>query len=175
MLTCQTIILIAFNSIVTTNTYWAFLLCMWVLTACYGGGFGVIPAFLADMYGPTNIGACHGIILTAWSIAGVGGGLVFTAVFQSLKDTHGPKSPILYSTNVYWILAFVVVGLILCCFVRVTIQDRLFPAVPGQIIRFRAFGKIVRLVKGENGMRFEKCSKEQEHAEWTQFLNQRSS
>ncbi|KAK9674748.1 hypothetical protein K7432_016929, partial [Basidiobolus ranarum] len=109
------------------------------------------------------------------SIAGVGGGLVFTAVFQSLKDTHGPKSPVLYSTNVYWILAFVVVGLILCYFVHVTIQDCLFPAVPGQIICFRAFGKIVRLVEGKNGMRFEKWSREQEHAEWTQYLNQRSS
>ncbi|KAK9765087.1 hypothetical protein K7432_006860 [Basidiobolus ranarum] len=173
MLTCQAVILIAFESIVTTGTYWAFLLCIWVLTACYGGGFGVIPAFLTDMFGPTNIGACHGIILTAWSIAGVGGGLVFTAVFQSLKNTYGPKNPILYTTNVYWILAFVLVGLVVCCFVRVTVRDRLFPAVPGQIIRVRVFGKLVRLVKREGGIKLEKCSKEQEDAEWAEFIEQR--
>ncbi|ORX90693.1 MFS general substrate transporter [Basidiobolus meristosporus CBS 931.73] len=175
MLTSQTIILIAFKSIITSNTYWAFLLCMWILTACYGGGFGVIPAFLTDMYGASNIGACHGIILTAWSIAGVGGGLVFTAVFQPLKDTYGPKSVIPYITNIYWILAFVALGLLVCCTVRVTIRDRLFPAVPGQIFRFRAFGRLVRLVKGPNGIKFEKCSREQEDAEWAAFLAQRNS
>ncbi|ORY08259.1 MFS general substrate transporter [Basidiobolus meristosporus CBS 931.73] len=175
MLACQTVILIAFDSIVSTKTYWAFLLCMWVLTACYGGGFGVIPAFLSDMFGATNIGACHGIILTAWSIAGVGGGLIFTAVYQSLKDTYGPKSPIPYTTNVYWILAFVVVGLIVCCFVRVTLRDRLYPAVPGQILRIRVFGKLMRIVKRDSGVKFESVSKEQEDAEWAQFIDQHYS
>ena len=31
----------------------------------YGGGFATIPAFLADIFGPDNVGAIHGATLTA--------------------------------------------------------------------------------------------------------------
>lgn len=48
------------------GTYWAFVILIWILSACYGCSFGVIPAFLADMFGPSNIGACHGVMLIGW-------------------------------------------------------------------------------------------------------------
>ncbi|KAG0069065.1 hypothetical protein BGZ92_004764, partial [Podila epicladia] len=70
MLMSQVIILASLPTIMEKRVYWAFLLVIWILTACYGGGFGCIPAFLCDMFGPSNIGAMHGIILTAWSLAG---------------------------------------------------------------------------------------------------------
>jgi OFA family oxalate/formate antiporter-like MFS transporter len=47
------------------------------LLACYGGGFATMPAFVADSFGPTNIGRVYGIMLTAWGAAGVVGPLVF--------------------------------------------------------------------------------------------------
>ncbi len=47
------------------------------LLACYGGGFATMPAFAADSFGPANIGRVYGIMLTAWSVAGVVGPLVF--------------------------------------------------------------------------------------------------
>ncbi|KAK9763088.1 hypothetical protein K7432_010560 [Basidiobolus ranarum] len=172
MLVIQVVVMATFNIITSTQTYWAFLLTMFSLTACYGGGFGVIPAFLADMFGPTNIGACHGIILTAWSIAGVGGGLVFTAVYNNMISSGSTKSdPRTYVVNVYWILVFVLIGLIAGVFVRTTMKDRLLPAVPGQILRMRIFGKTVRLVNN-NGMRLETLTFEQEEAEWNQYLSQ---
>ncbi|CAG7815197.1 unnamed protein product [Allacma fusca] len=34
------------------GAYWAFVIAMWILTACYGVGFGTIPAFLTDRFGP---------------------------------------------------------------------------------------------------------------------------
>ncbi|NJN83269.1 MAG: OFA family MFS transporter, partial [Caldilineaceae bacterium] len=37
----------------------------------YGGGFATIPAYLADLFGTRAIGAIHGRLLTAWSVAGV--------------------------------------------------------------------------------------------------------
>ncbi|ORY00337.1 MFS general substrate transporter [Basidiobolus meristosporus CBS 931.73] len=172
MLGIQIVVMATFNAITTAKTYWAFLFIMFTLTTCYGGGFGVIPAFLADMFGSTNIGACHGVILTAWSIAGVGGGLVFTAVYNSLLSNGNSKSdPIIYTVNVYWILVFVVIGLIAGLFVRTTMKDRLLPPVPGQIFRVRVFGKMVRLVN--NGkLYFERLSPEQEESEWNQYLSQ---
>jgi OFA family oxalate/formate antiporter-like MFS transporter len=47
------------------------------LLACYGGGFATMPAFVADSFGPAYIGRVYGIMLTAWSVAGVVGPLVF--------------------------------------------------------------------------------------------------
>jgi len=47
------------------------------LLSCYGGGFSVMPAFVADSFGPAYVGRIYGAILTAWGAAGVVGPLVF--------------------------------------------------------------------------------------------------
>lgn len=39
----------------------------------YGGGFATLPAYLADLFGTLQVGAIHGRLLTAWSVAGVMG------------------------------------------------------------------------------------------------------
>jgi OFA family oxalate/formate antiporter-like MFS transporter len=44
-----------------------------VILLCYGGGFGTMPAFAADYFGPSNIGSIYGLMLTAWGFAGVVG------------------------------------------------------------------------------------------------------
>lgn len=38
-----------------------------VVLLCYGGGFGTMPAFAADFFGPRNSGVIYGAMLTAWS------------------------------------------------------------------------------------------------------------
>jgi OFA family oxalate/formate antiporter-like MFS transporter len=43
---------------------------------CYGGGFGTMPAFTADFFGPKNAGTIYGIMLTAWSAGGILGPLL---------------------------------------------------------------------------------------------------
>lgn len=48
----------------------------------YGGGFATIPAYLADIFGARHVGAIHGRLLTAWSVAGVLGPLAI----NSLRD-----------------------------------------------------------------------------------------
>ena len=47
-----------------------------VINACYGAGFSVIPAILADHYGMTNISKIHGAVLSAWGFAGLVGNQV---------------------------------------------------------------------------------------------------
>ena len=42
-----------------------------VVLLCYGGGFGTMPAFAADLFGPSNVGSIYGLMLTAWGCAGV--------------------------------------------------------------------------------------------------------
>ena len=46
-------------------------LALLVINACYGAGFSVIPAILADHYGMTNISKIHGAVLSAWGVAGL--------------------------------------------------------------------------------------------------------
>lgn len=51
-----------------------------VINACYGAGFSVIPAILADHYGMTNISKIHGAVLSAWGFAGLAGNQAAMAV-----------------------------------------------------------------------------------------------
>lgn len=44
-----------------------------VINACYGAGFSVIPAILADHYGMGDISKIHGAVLSAWGFAGLVG------------------------------------------------------------------------------------------------------
>jgi len=39
----------------------------------YGGGFATVPAYLKDIFGTRYVGAIHGLLLTAWSMAGIFG------------------------------------------------------------------------------------------------------
>ncbi|HUF71809.1 MAG TPA: OFA family MFS transporter [Gammaproteobacteria bacterium] len=54
-----------------------------IIFTMYGGGFATIPAYLADIFGTRHVGAIHGRLLTAWSVAGVLGPLAIS----SLRDS----------------------------------------------------------------------------------------
>ena len=51
----------------------------------YGGGFGTMPAFVADLFGTRHLGALFGWILLAWSA----GGLVGPLFVATVKDATG--------------------------------------------------------------------------------------
>jgi len=54
-----------------------------IVLLCYGGGFGTMPAFAADFFGPRNIGSIYGLMLTAWGFAGVLGPTLIAQVRQT--------------------------------------------------------------------------------------------
>jgi MFS family permease len=56
-----------------------------IIFTMYGGGFATIPAFLADIFGPGNVGAIHGAILTAWSAAAVVGPVIIGQLSEYSK------------------------------------------------------------------------------------------
>ena len=58
-------------------------LALLVINACYGAGFSVIPAILADNYGMTNISKIHGAVLSAWGFAGLAGNQAAMAVSRA--------------------------------------------------------------------------------------------
>ncbi|KAG0374793.1 hypothetical protein BGX24_009922, partial [Mortierella sp. AD032] len=138
MLGTQVVILAILPLIFVTKNYWAFLLAIWTLTCAYGGGFGTIPAFIHDLFGVNNISGLHGILLTAWSIAGVGGGILFTLIYNHLIRVRGftAASPEVYNFNFYWLSACAAFGFIVLLFVRSTVKDRLLPRVGGENIKY---------------------------------------
>ena len=58
-------------------------LALLVINACYGAGFSVIPAILADHFGMTNISKIHGAVLSAWGFAGLAGNQAAMAVSKA--------------------------------------------------------------------------------------------
>ena len=64
-------------------------LALLIINACYGAGFSVIPAILADHYGMTNISKIHGAVLSAWGCAGIIGNQVAIVVSNAFGGYEG--------------------------------------------------------------------------------------
>ena len=68
---------------------------------CYGGGFGTMPALVADYFGPRHVGRIYGLLLTAWSAGAILGPLIVSR----LRDASGT-----YTSGLRVIAALMVVG-----------------------------------------------------------------
>src|ERR1700726_2707268 len=60
-----------------------------VVLMCYGGGFGTMPAFAADYFGPKNVGPIYGLMLTAWSFASAVGPLLIAHMREAAGSYRG--------------------------------------------------------------------------------------
>ncbi|MGB3770696.1 MAG: OFA family MFS transporter [Rhodococcus sp. (in: high G+C Gram-positive bacteria)] len=63
-----------------------FLVSAMVILSFYGAGFATAPAYLRDLFGTYQVGAIHGRLLTAWSVAGVLGPLIVNAIADLGED-----------------------------------------------------------------------------------------
>ena len=80
-----------------------------IILMCYGGGFGTMPAFAADYFGPTNVGPIYGLMLTAWGFASAFGPLLIA----HMRQTSGS-----YVGGLHIIAAVMAVSVILPVLVR---------------------------------------------------------
>ena len=60
-----------------------------IVLMCYGGGFGTMPAFAADYFGPKNVGPIYGLMLTAWGVASAVGPLLIAYMRETTGSYHG--------------------------------------------------------------------------------------
>ena len=74
-----------------------------VILACYGGGFGTMPAFNADYFGTKYLGQNYGFIITAWGF----GGLVGPTIAGVVKDRTGSYSGALMPMAIMLLCAIV--------------------------------------------------------------------
>jgi MFS family permease len=80
-----------------------------VILTMYGGGFATIPAYLADMFGTQMVGAIHGRLLTAWSVAGIVGPSLVNYINDAQIKAGIAKSAA-YDTTLYIMAALLAGG-----------------------------------------------------------------
>ncbi|MBM3983024.1 MAG: OFA family MFS transporter [Planctomycetes bacterium] len=94
-----------------------FVACYAVIMSMYGGGFATIPAYLRDRFGTAQVGAIHGRLLTAWSLAGVAGPVLVNELRQAQIDSGVPKADA-YTLVMYLMAGLLVVGFVCNLLVR---------------------------------------------------------
>jgi MFS family permease len=95
----------------------AFVACYAVIFSMYGGGFATVPAYLRDMFGTRYVGAIHGLLLTAWSMAGIFGPVLVNYIRQYNVD-HGVPAAQAYNVTMYVMASLLVAGFICNACVR---------------------------------------------------------
>jgi MFS family permease len=93
---------------------------LFVVFTMYGGGFATIPAFLADLFGPDNVGAIHGAVLTAWSAAAVVGPVIITELSDAAKARLAPGASRvhIYDSPLQVLAGLLAIGFVLTLLVR---------------------------------------------------------
>jgi MFS family permease len=93
-----------------------FVIAYGVIFSMYGGGFATVPAYLKDMFGTRYVGAIHGLLLTAWSMAGIFGPTLVNYI-RAYNVAHGVEKAQAYNVTMYVMAVLLVVGFICNYFV----------------------------------------------------------
>jgi OFA family oxalate/formate antiporter-like MFS transporter len=81
-----------------------------VIYLCYGGGFGTMPATAGDFFGVKNAGAIYGLMLIGWSLGGIIGPVIASALIGDDEN---------------YTLAYTVIGIIALASVLLTFITKL--------------------------------------------------
>jgi MFS family permease len=88
-----------------------------IILTMYGGGFATIPAYLADIFGTQFVGAIHGRLLTAWSVAGVVGPLL-VGYIRDAQLQAGIERALAYDNTMYILSGLLIIGLVCNFFIK---------------------------------------------------------
>jgi MFS family permease len=94
-----------------------FVIVTCLILTMYGGGFATIPAYLRDLFGSYQVGAIHGRLITAWSMAAIIGPQLVDRLSKAQKDSGTPAA-LAYNSIFYLMIGLLVVGLIANLLVR---------------------------------------------------------
>jgi MFS family permease len=118
--TVQFVLFLFIPGLAARGNWGLFEASLFVVFTMYGGGFATIPAFLADLFGPDNVGAIHGAVLTAWSAAAVVGPVIITELSNSARAAlpAGASKVHIYDKPLEVLAALLAAGFILTILVR---------------------------------------------------------
>ncbi|HVB46789.1 MAG TPA: OFA family MFS transporter [Burkholderiales bacterium] len=88
-----------------------FVIAVCIILTMYGGGFSTLPAYLADIFGTHMVGAIHGRLLTAWSVAGIIGPVLIANLREAQLHAGVPKN-LVYDRTLYILAGLLVAGFI---------------------------------------------------------------
>lgn len=94
-----------------------FVMIFCVILTMYGGGFATVPAYLADLFGTQHVGAIHGRLLTAWSVAGILGPVVVNYI-REFQLAHGVPAHQAYNVTMYVLAGMLLAGLLCNLLIR---------------------------------------------------------
>lgn len=86
-----------------------------IIGLCYGGGFGTMPSFTADFFGPKYMGGIYGWILLAWGLGAIPSPILIAHVRQG-TGTYAP--------------AIRVIAVVMVCSLVLPILARFRPKAP---------------------------------------------
>jgi MFS family permease len=93
-----------------------------IIFSMYGGGFSTVPAYLKDMFGTRYVGAIHGMLMTAWSMAGIFGPVLVNYIRQ-YNVTHGIAKAQAYNVTMYVMAGLLIIGFV-CNFFITAVHER---------------------------------------------------
>jgi MFS family permease len=116
----QLVLFVLIPRFAEAGAWWPFLACLLAVFTMYGGGFATIPAFLADLFGTAHVGAIHGALLTAWSVAAVAGPFIITELSARARAALAPGASRIhiYDQPLQLLAILLGIGLVLTLLVR---------------------------------------------------------
>jgi len=93
-----------------------FVITTGLILTMYGGGFATIPAYLRDLFGSYQVGAIHGRLITAWSMAAIIGPQLMDRLSVANKKTMPPEQA--YNSIFHLMVGLLAIGLISNLLVR---------------------------------------------------------
>jgi OFA family oxalate/formate antiporter-like MFS transporter len=103
-----------------THSITLFSIMFALMGLCYGGGFGTMPSFTADFFGPKYMGGIYGWILLAWGLGAVPSPILIARV----RQTTGAYGPAIYT-----------IAIVMVCALVLPILARFRPKAPGAVTR----------------------------------------
>jgi MFS family permease len=149
ILQCVALILMIFAIRASNFSVW--LACFLIIGSLYGGGFGVLPAILAELFGPHISSATHGVCIACWAIACVVGTPIFSAVNAASAQAAEPghvshPSSEGYMRNAMWLSVLPALAFVCVLFLNVRREDRIV-AITTKTVRIRC-GQYVVVASG---------------------------
>lgn len=83
-----------------------------LIMSMYGGGFATVPAYLKDLFGVMHVGAIHGRLLLAWSLAAIFGPALINYLRAYQIGTVGLPPAQAYSFTMYLMAGLLLLGFI---------------------------------------------------------------
>ncbi len=89
-----------------------------IIISMYGGCFATIPAYLRDMFGTKQIGAIHGRLLLAWSMAAIIGPVTINYLREYQMEVLKMPSANVYNLTMYLMAGLLFIGLLCNFFIK---------------------------------------------------------